>query len=290
MTATDPKDPNREQIEYWNSVAGEKWVRLNKMLDTQLAVFGQRALDGAALKSGQRVLDVGCGCGDTTLEAAKRVGPGGQAVGLDVSQPMLELATQRANDAGLAQARFEQADAQQYSVEPANAFDACVSRFGIMFFSDPQAAFRQLHGVLKPSGRFSFLCWQALDKNPWIMVPAIAAASVLEMSPSADPYAPGPMSLADSDRTTGLLRNAGFHNVECESFKTEFTIGATGTVEGAVDLIHEKGPVAAALRDKDASTREAVREAVTTALTPYNSADGVRMGASVWELRGTATA
>ncbi len=290
MTAVDPKDPNREQIEYWNTVAGEKWVRLNEMLDIQLAVFGRRALDGAALEPGERVLDVGCGCGDTTLEAAKRVGPGGQAVGLDVSGPMLELATQRANDAGLAQARFEQADAQQFSVEPADAFDACVSRFGIMFFSDPEAAFRQLHGVLKPSGRFSFLCWQALDQNPWIMVPAIAASSVLQMAPPADPYAPGPMSLADRERTMGLLRNAGFHNVECESFKTEFTIGATGTVEGAVDFILEIGPVSAALRDKDASTREAVREAVAQALTPYSSADGVRMGASVWELRGTATA
>jgi SAM-dependent methyltransferase len=287
MTAKTSQDPNREQIEYWNTVAGEKWVHRNEMLDAQLAEFGDRILDAAVLKPDEHVLDVGCGCGDTTLAAAKRVGRDGRAVGLDVSQPMLELAARRADAAGLSQARFERADAQQFSVPPTDAFDVFVSRFGVMFFADPEAAFRNLHGVLKPSGRFSFACWQSIDKNPWILVPTIAAASVIELAPPTDPYAPGPMSLADRDRTMKILRAAGFHNVECEPFETEFAVGGTRNLDEAVEFVLEFGPAAAAVRDKDSTVREAVRKAVSKALSPYSGGDGVRMNASVWELHGT---
>ena len=204
MTLT-PTGPNAEQIRYWNEVNAEKWIRFQGVIDEQIRSLGRAAMERVAMRSGERALDVGCGCGDTTLEIAHRVGPAGFVVGLDVSAPMLAEAERRARERSVSNARFLNADAQTHTFSAAG-FDVGFSRFGVMFFADPARAFANLGHALRPGGRFAFVCWQAIDRNPWMGVPMAAAAR--ESLPAAvGPAGPGSVrccrsrsSAADLDR------------------------------------------------------------------------------------------
>src|SRR5881628_2723223 len=161
-------------------------------------------MERARIGAGERVIDIGCGCGDTTIALARRVGPAGLVLGIDVSAPMLARAADAAREAGVAHVRFEHADAQTHRF-PAQAFDVLYSRFGVMFFSDPAAAFGNLRTALRPGGRLGFVCWQAVPENPWIAVPLEAAAQHMALPPPPAPGAPGPFSFADPERVRRIL-------------------------------------------------------------------------------------
>src|SRR5262249_6517301 len=147
----------------------------------------------------ERVLDVGCGTGQTSIELARRAGPGGAVTGIDISAPMLARARARAADAGARTVTFLDADAQTHRFDPAS-LDVCFSRFGIMFFAAPDAAFANLRSALRPAGRLAFVCWQSMRDNPWMLVPLMAAAAHITLPPPPAPDAPGPFSFADADR------------------------------------------------------------------------------------------
>ena len=203
MTQLEAAGPNAAQIDYWNATAGPSWVAAQEGLDIELRPWGEKAIATLAPVAGARMIDVGCGCGATTLMLAERVGPGGRVLGADISAPMLALARQRAEAAGLAQASFIQADAQTHAFEPA---DGVFSRFGVMFFADPAAAFANLRAALTERGRVVFVCWRALEHNPWMGVPVAAIAPLLPQAPQApQPGAPGPFAFADGDRVHAIL-------------------------------------------------------------------------------------
>src|SRR5262245_44830547 len=172
-------------------------------------------MERAAIRLGERVLDVGCGCGDTTLELARRVGREGSVVGIDVSTPMLERALESVRAAEFANVVLWNADAQMHTLPPA-AFDLVYSRFGVMFFVDPAQAFTNLGRALRPGGRVSFVCWQALELNPWMAVPMAAAAREITFAARPGPEAPGPFSFADPDRVRRVLGKAGLADVTLE--------------------------------------------------------------------------
>ncbi len=174
MSALEYTGPNAEQIQYWNEQRGRAWVAQQELIEAQLAPLGRHAMDRAAIAAGERVLDVGCGCGQTTLELARRVGPRGSVLGADISSVMLGRARELAGAAGATNVRFEEADAQTHAFPPAG-FDVLFSRFGVMFFADPRAAFANLRTALRPGARVAFVCWQALPLNPWMAVPLAAA-------------------------------------------------------------------------------------------------------------------
>jgi len=280
MTELRAEGPNAEQIEYWNDVSGPRWVSQQHLLDEMIAPLGETALERARVAAGERVLDIGCGCGDSSLELARRVTPSGSVTGIDLSRVMLERARARAVEAKLDNLTFEPADAQTVSFA-AGTFDLLFSRFGVMFFADPVAAFANLRGSLRAGGRLAFLCWQAVTENPWMLVPMGAIASVVEL-PAPTPGAPGPFAFADPERVTGILESAGFAEVSLDSVQRKIVVGG-GSVEGAVDFMMRIGPAGAALREADDAARKQAERAIGDALSPLADDQGqLRLDSATW--------
>ncbi len=271
--------PNAQQIEYWNGQAGPAWVAAQDLLDDQIGPLGLLAMDRAAPAPDESVLDVGCGCGQTTVQLGERVGPAGRVLGIDLSAVMLERARRRT--AIHENLRFENADAQ-IAEFPTQTFDLVFSRFGVMFFADPEAAFSNFRSGLKPGGRLAFVCWQPLIRNPWLTVPLAAAATQISLPDPPPPGSPGPFSFADTDRVRGILAGAGFEKIAFESVEQTLIVGGRGGVEQALEFLLNLGPLGAALREAGDDARPGVAAAVSEALTPFATADGVRMGAAAW--------
>jgi SAM-dependent methyltransferase len=277
----DANGPNAEQITYWNDRSGPKWVAEQARLDGMIAPFGARVMDALALRSGEHVIDVGCGCGGTSLELGRRVTPRGGVLGVDISEPMLARARERAAAEHLAHVRFVAADAQTHGFE-AKAADAIFSRFGVMFFADPSAAFANLHAALRPGGRLAFVCWQPISENPWLLVPVMAAAGVVPLKPPPPPDAPGPFSFGDRDRVSGILASAGFHEVAFEAFSPDIVVAGGGGVDEVVQFMLQMGPLSAVLDETGPDDLARVAAAVREAVVPYEVARGVAMPSAAW--------
>ncbi len=273
--------PNAEQIRYWNEQGAPRWVANADRIDAHIGPLGRLALERAVIARGQRVLDVGCGCGQTSLELAGRVGPTGRVTGIDLSAEMLAVAARRAREAGLANLRFEVADAQTEALA-AGGFDRVFSRFGVMFFADPAAAFANLRRSLTDGGCLAFVCWQELRRNAWMLGPLLAAAKHVALPPPPAPGEPGPFSLGDPQRLRGVLEAAGFARVELEGVETSLRIGGAGGVEEATEFLLEVGPTARVLEGASPSVREAVAGAVREVIAAHATAEGVRMDCAVW--------
>ncbi len=276
-----PAGPNAEQIEYWNQQSGPKWVALESLLDQQIGPLGLAAIERANVAARERVLDIGCGCGQSSLQLGERVVPGGSVLGIDVSTTMLERARARAIELGLDHVRFENADAQTFAFAP-GSFDLAFSRFGVMFFADPVAAFANLRTALAPGGRLGFLCWQEIRRNPWILVPLMAAAQHIPLPEPPAPGTPGPFSLADTARLHEILERAGWADVVCAPLEGELTLGGHIDLERAVDFALRIGPVGAALREAGEAALPAITASVREVLKPYATPEGVRLGYAAW--------
>jgi len=282
MSRLEFAGPNAEQIRFWNETRGQTWVARNAMIDAQIAPLGRTAMDRAALAPGERVLDVGCGCGPTTLELARRVGPAGEVVGVDLSTTMLDYARAQPRPAGAGAVRFAEADAQTHAFTP-GAFDVLFSRFGVMFFADPRAAFANLRTALRPGGRVAFVCWRTFPENLWMAVPMMAALQHVPPPPIPGPEDPSPFAFADRGRVTGILEGAGFADVAFEPIDQDVVIGGGTDVDTAVGFVLEMGPAAALLREAGPAKTAEVAAAVREALRPYHRGDaGVLMAAAAW--------
>ena len=277
--------PNAEQIQYWNETSGPKWVTFHELINTQLLPLGLRTMERARLVPGERVLDVGCGCGSTTLELARRVGPKGTATGVDISSVMLQRARRAATEAGLQNAFFENVDAQTHAFN-ASSFDVVFSRFGVMFFAHPDVAFSNLLKALRPGGRLAFVTWQAVHLNPWMCVPMMAAAQHISIPVPANPHAPGPFAFADAERVRGILSAAGFTDLGFEELQDTVTVAGGSDIDQTVQFLLQMGPTGAAVREAAADALDAVTAAIREALQPYVTADGVRMEAAAWIVTG----
>jgi SAM-dependent methyltransferase len=273
------KTANQDQVDHWNdSEATGDWVTHAERYDRMLAPFAALILDAAALSPGEQVLDVGCGCGATTLAAARAIAPG-DITGVDLSAPMLDRARQNAADAGLANASFERADAQIHDFGA--SYDAVISRFGVMFFADPVAAFANLRAATKPGGRLAFACWQPLAENEWLLVPMAALAKHVPVPDQGDPAAPGMFSLSDTGRLRQVLGDAGWQDITAASKHTQILLGG-GSIDDALYFLRGRSIVRSMLADADESTRDRAMESVRDALASRADADGVHLDASVW--------
>jgi SAM-dependent methyltransferase len=272
---------NQEQVRYWNEQGGPRWVQRQQQLDAQINPLGVVAMQRAGVKPGEHALDVGCGCGQTSLQLAERVGSHGSVLGIDLSQPMLARARERQREQGITNLELLRADAQTYQFER-ERFDLIFSRFGVMFFDDPGAAFANLRPALRPSGRLCFLCWQALEKNDWARIPLLAATRHVQPPAPPAPDAPGPFAFANPDRVRRLLETGGFKDVNCESYEAELSMGGARTLDEAVEFSLEIGPVARLLLNADPEVRAQVGQAVREVLTPYASQQGVSLRGAAW--------
>ncbi len=273
--------PNTEQITYWNEVSGPKWVMLGDTINGLIEGLGEAALNAAAPTAGEAVVDVGCGCGQTSLALAGRVGPKGRVLGLDISAPMLADARRRADLADVVNLEFIQADAQTFGVEAGSA-DLLFSRFGVMFFQNPSAAFANLRRALRPDGRLSFICWQAMERNPWMLLPVRAASAHIELPAPPEPGTPGPYAFADPTRVKEVLEAAGYADISIEGFETEIDVMGERTPEQTAEFLMQMGPAARMLAEASQDTRAAAAEAIGEALAPHIRPDGIRLGAATW--------
>jgi len=270
---------NADQIAYWNGPGGQHWVDRQKMQDIVLAPISEVLIERANAKAGERLVDVGCGCGATSVALAQKVGPTGHVLGIDISAAMLARAQQIA-PAGLS-ARFVLADATVYPFEPAS-FDLVVSRFGVMFFAEPALSFTNLHRALRPSGRLAFVCWREPRENPFFMVPLQAVYKHTPKLPQLGPEDPGPFSFASAPRVHRILSEAGFQDVVMEPCDLSLDIAVGRGLETAVQSTLEIGPAARALADQAPAVISAATDSIREALEPYVRDQAVRLPASIW--------
>jgi SAM-dependent methyltransferase len=278
---------NAEQIAYWNGGGGAWWAAAAARLDRELDRLGQMAMDAVAPAAGSSVLDVGCGAGTTTIQLAGRVGPSGRVVGLDVSGSLLEIARRRAVSAGCGNVRFVRADAQDLALRAST--DTVFSRFGVMFFADPVAAFASLRTAAAPGGKLGFVCWQSRADNPWFSAVSSALDGVagVQVPPPAEAGGPGPFGFADRDRVRAILRGAGWREVRVRPEVDEIVLDEATLTERAAFAITQ-GPAAAALAAADDSVREQAAQRVRAALLAFERDGAVRFRRAVWVVTARA--
>lgn len=258
-------DPNAEQHAAWNGESGQRWVATADRRDTVLAPIGDALLQTAALAPGERVLDIGCGCGATTLAAAATSGPTGRALGIDISAPMLALAASRAEQSPTA--TFLEADAQ--TVDLVERFDVAISRFGTMFFDDPTAAFANIDRHLTPGGRLVMATWQPLGANDWLVVPGAALLQYTPLPPEAGAAAgSGMFAQSDPETITEVLQAAGLVDITIGPRSVQLCLGAT--VDDAIEHLIDSGPGRTALEAVRVEDRADALVAVGEALPPHH--------------------
>jgi len=273
-------DTNMDQIEFWNGDHGSAWARHADIVDIMFAEITEAVLNAADISPGDRVLDLGCGSGGTSLAIAERVTPVGSVTAIDVSAPMLERARQRSDAAQLVNVDFLLGDASVYPFA-ASSFDAMVSRLGAMFFDDPADTFRRLAPSLDPGGRIALGVWRGPRENPWAMGPVAAAREFLDMPPRPGPEEPGPFSFADPDRVRRILGSAGLTDIGLAPLDFEVPLGRT--LEEALNFVMEMGPLSAPLGNVTGENRRKAIAAITDVLEENQDEDGiVRLAGACW--------
>ena len=266
----------------WNGDSGDRWAANLARLDLMLEDFGNAAIRAANAQPGEQILDIGCGSGTSTFPFAERVGPGGHVLGVDISEQLVEVA--RAAAPARVPVEFLCADAATAPLRE-GSFDLLFSRFGVMFFDDPVAAFTQMRRALKPGGRLAFVCWRGAQENDWVRLPMAAIRNIVAPVP-ADPTAPGPFAFGDRQRLADILAAAGFTAIDIAPFDTTISYGRGATREEAVDdalnMAFQVGPLARALADQPDDIREKAAIAVRAAFAKRPGETSVLIDGAAW--------
>jgi len=275
----NPELSNADQLAFWNGQGGRTWVARQAHTDITLAPVMAALLAHAAPRAGERVLDVGCGCGASTLDFARAVGPAGRVAALDISGPMLAEGKARADAAGIANVDWRQEDAATAALE---AFDLLVSAFGAMFFGDAVAAFAHMRSAAGPGARMALLCWRPLAENPWMEVPMRAVAPHVPPRPKADPEAPGMFAFADPGRVSRILTAAGWAPPRLDKLDIALDIAAGRGLEEAVVQSTQIGAVNSWLRGQPEEVVSAAVASLRAALAPHQDGASVSLPGAMW--------
>jgi SAM-dependent methyltransferase len=273
---------NAEQKEFWNGRTGQKWAAESDKMDRNMSDIGVAALAFAAAREGERVIDIGCGAGATSLKLGEAVGANGSVTGVDISAPLLAIARERNKTKNVS---FEEADASEKRFD--QPFDLAFSRFGVMFFDDPVSAFKNIHGNLKKGGRLAFVCWRTGPENEWAFAPLTAARPFIPPQSPPDPTAPGPFAFADQARVKGILEQAGFRDVIHTKLDTTMRLG--NDIDAALEQAMGIGPLARIVNEMtDEGAKAKVRAAVLEVVKKFSGPDGVSARAACWLVGATA--
>tara|TARA_R110001592_G_scaffold363372_1_gene686132 strand:+ start:254955 stop:255803 length:849 start_codon:yes stop_codon:yes gene_type:complete len=273
---------NEEQIEYWNGDAGKRWAQDDDIMARLLLPVSKALLDHAPIAGSQRALDIGCGGGSQSLMLAQRLSADARVLGVDISGPLLEVARNKiTTDGKAAQLDFLQADAASYAFEP-DSFDLLFSRFGVMFFDDPVAAFSNLRRAMTADGQLAFSCWQGMKSNEWTWIPIQTALQHLPPPEPPVPNAPGPFAFANPARLESILTEAGFTDIRLQPFNTALRISEAATLGQAVQELTRIGPMGRLLQDQTQQTLDKVFPALETALQPYFREGALELDSAIW--------
>jgi SAM-dependent methyltransferase len=284
MTLLATDDRNAAEIAFWNGPGGQCWLNRQQAQDALLAPVAEVLLDRAAARVGEIVLDIGCGCGATSIALARRVAPGGCVLGIDVSSLMLERARQLAPQ-GLP-VDFALADATVYPFEPGRA-DLLFSRFGVMFFADPVESFANMRCGLRSGARVVFACWREPRENPWLLLPLQEAYRHVPRLPDVGPEDPGPFSFAAEHRVHGILEPAGFRAIELEPIDLSLDLANGRGLDAAVDAALGIGPASRALDGQPTALRAAAAESIRAALAKCQVGNTVPLPGALWIVTAT---
>jgi SAM-dependent methyltransferase len=273
---------NTDMARAWDGEEGDQWTKFADEFDYTHRSIWTRFLDTDPIDPANHVLDIGCGCGQSTRDAA-RLAYEGSALGVDLSSSMLAVARRRATAEGLPNIEFRHADAQVHAFDP-GAFDVVISRFGVMFFDDRTTAFTNIASALRPGGRLALLAWQDISKNEWIMTVRETLAAGRDL-PAPAVGAPGPTGLADPDDVRGLLAGTGFESIAFTSIEEPVWFGSDA--EAAYAFVGEIGIVKGLSDGLDPDTKAAVHEQLKAALRAHETPEGVRFASGVWLISAT---
>lgn len=270
--------------EYWDEIAGPAWVADQKNLDATLAPYAHTLEGALSSVNDGRIVDVGCGCGATTL-LARKCAPRAEILGLDVSRPMLALAEQRARGSGDDATCFVRGDAAEHAVE-AGTVDLVISRFGVMFFADPAAAFAHMREWLAPGAKMVVVVWAERGENPWMTEMVGVLARHFEL-PASDPNAPGPFALGHPDRRRAVWAGAGLRVTEETSLTSPVRV--RGDLETVTSFYAERGPLATALREAEPKTKAAAMASLRARVGELHDGDGISLPAHALRITLVAT-
>ncbi len=275
----DPEQINADQLAFWNGPGGQIWVTRQAHTDITLAPMTEALLAFAAPRPGEQVLDVGCGCGATTLDFARAVGPAGRVVALDISAPMLAEGEARARAAGITNVDWRQEDAATAVLD---GFDLLTSAFGLMFFGEPVTAFARMRRAANPGARMAFVCWRPLAENPWMEVPMNAVSRHLPPRPKPAPNGPGMFAFADPQRVSEVLTAAGWAPPRLDKLDLDLDIAAGRGLEEAVVQSSQIGAVNSWLRNQPAEIVSAAIASLREALAAHLDGASVRLPGAMW--------
>ncbi len=275
----DPEQINADQLAFWNGPGGHTWVARQEHTDITLAPMTEALLAFAAPRPGERVLDIGCGCGATTLEFARAVGIAGRVAALDISGPMLAEGKARAKAAGIANIDWQQADPATAALD---GYDLLTSAFGLMFFGDPVSAFANMRRAASPGARMAFVCWRPLAENPWMEVPMNAVSRHLPPRPRPAPNAPGMFAFADPEFVSEVLTAAGWTPPRLKKLDLDLDIAAGRGLEEAVVQSTQIGAVNSWLRNQPAEVLSATIASLREALAAHVDGAKVCLPGAMW--------
>ena len=274
-----PQEINADMLAFWNGQGGRIWVARQAHTDITLTPVTEALLAFASPRTGERVLDVGCGCGAPTLEFARAVGPSGRVAALDISGPMLADGEARAKAAGIANVEWRQADPATAALDE---YDLLTSAFGTMFFGDPVGAFAHMRRAANPGARMAIVCWRQLAENPWMEVPMKAVAHHVPPRPKPAPHAPGMFAFADPQRVSEVLTASGWTPPRFKKLDVDLDIAAGRGLEEAVIQSTQIGAVNSWLRNQPSEVISAAIASLSEALAPHVNGASVRLPSAMW--------
>jgi len=284
MTMYETPDAAAELVDFWNDILVPKFMKYRHILVGGLTHHSAAILPSLPLAEGDRVLDVGCGFGDTAIHFAKRVAPTGSVVGIDCCEAFLEIARGDAAACGVTNAEFVMGDAQFEPFDP--VYDFCFSRFGTMFFENPVAGMRNMRQALKPGGQFTMIVWRRIEDNPWLALPKeIVLRYLPPPGEDARTCGPGPFSMANQDMVTGMLKSAGLTDIHFERVDAPIMVGRSP--DDAMGFQLALGPAGEVFReagDEAERRREEIEQALSEELSRFATDEGIVLPSSSWKV------